>query len=280
VAGASGPTLRTSTGAPDEHTTVLTDAAIDPQSTAGNTHERRPRHESADPLAGAAGQPSGWDRLALASGAIFVVVILALAPLAPLPLGPDATTAQLSDWFETHRAAVLLQASLRGVAGLLQLIFMASLVGVVARAQGSVGTLALLVFGGALGGTLMVLLSNTAIATTALVVGPGTEAGVIRGLDTLGRMLTTFDDSPWALGYGAASLALLRIRAVPTWLGCLGILAALLLVVHAATGPSVGASSTLAFMLALLGFALSLVWLVATSSALLWRSRARVSTLG
>jgi hypothetical protein len=122
--------------------------------------------------------------------------------------------------------------------------------------------------------------SNTAIATTALVVGPGTEAGVVRGLDTLGRMLTSFAGPPEALGYGAASVALLRIRAIPTWLGCLGLLVTLLLVVHTTTGPSAGASSPLPFMLALLGFALSLIWLLATSGVLVWRSRARVSTPG
>jgi len=219
------------------------------------------------------GQPSGWERLALASGGLFVVVSLALAPLAPLPLGPEATTAQLSDWFETHRAAVLLQASLRGVAGLLQLIFVAGLVGLVARTQGRVGTLALLAFGGALGGTLMVLLSNTVIATAALIAGPGTEAGLLRGLDTLTRMLTTFDDVPWALQYAAASLALLRIRAVPTWLGWLGLVTALLLVVHAVAGPSAGAANSLPFIVAMLGFALALVWLLATSGVLVWRSR-------
>ncbi len=90
-----------------------------------------------------------------------------------------------------------------GLADLLQLIFMAGLASVVARTQGRVGVLTLLAFGGALGGTLMVLLSNAVIATTALVVDSGTEAGVVRSLDALTRMLTTFDDPPWALGYAA-----------------------------------------------------------------------------
>ena len=264
-----------------EQAKVIPQAAVDvdPRAMAGTTREPLTRRDLAEPLAvDAAGRPSHWDQLALASGGLFVIVILSLAPLAPLPLGPDATTAQLSGWFETHRAAVVLQASLRGVAGLLQLVFAASLVGMITRAQGRVGILALLAFGGTLGGTLMVLLSNAVIATAALVAGPGTEPGMIRGLDTLARMLTTFDDVPWALQYGAASLALLRIRAVPTWLACLGLVAALLLLVHAATGPGADASSPLPFILGMLGFALSLVWLLTTSGALVWR--ARVSTPG
>jgi hypothetical protein len=220
-------------------------------------------------------ETSSWEQLVLASGGLFVVVSLVLAPLAPMPPGPEATAAQLTAWYQSHGSAVLLQTSLRGLAGLLQLIFMAGLASVVARTQRRIGTLALLAFGGALGGTLMVLLSNAVIATTALVVESGVDAGVVRALDTLTRMLTTFDDPPWALGYAAASLALLRMHAVPAWLGGLGLGAASLLLAHAATGPGAGASNPLPFLLGLLGFALSLLWLAATSGVLVWRSRAR-----
>src|SRR5207253_2665803 len=84
------------------------------------------------------------------SGAVFVVVILALVPLAPMPPGADASPAQISDWYQSHRSAVLLQASLRGLAGLLQLIFMAGIASVVARTQGRTGVLTQLACGGAL----------------------------------------------------------------------------------------------------------------------------------
>ena len=254
-----------------EHTTFL------PRSTSDlETAEQRVRQGGTNSLvADAASQPSHWDRCALASGAVFVVVMLALAPLTPMPPGADASTGQISDWYESHRSAVLLQASLRGLAGLLQLIFMAGIASVVARTQGRTGVLTLLAFGGALGGTLIVLLSNAVIATTSLVVDSGTEAGVVRSLDTLTRMLTTFDDPPWALGYAAASLALLQVRAVPAWLGGLGLVAATLLLIHAATGPSVVASNPVPLMVGLLGFALSLVWLLATSGVFMWRSRAQ-----
>ena len=254
-----------------EHTTFV------PRSTSDlETAEQRVRQGGTNSLvAAAASQPSHWDQCALASGAVFVVVMLALAPLAPMPPGADASPAQISDWYESHRSAVLMQASLRGLADLLQLIFMAGLASVVARTQGRVGVLTLLAFGGALGGTLMVLVSNAVIATTALVVDSGTEAGVVRSLDALTRMLTTFDDPPWALGYAAASLALLQLRAVPLWLGALGLVAASLLLIHAAMGPGAVASNPVPLMLGLLGFALSLLWLVATSTVLVWRSRAR-----
>src|SRR5207245_6539031 len=136
---------------------------------------------------------------ALASGAVVVVVIVALVPVAARPPGADASPVQISDWYQLHRSAVLMQARLRGLVGLLQLIFMAGIASVVARTQGRTGVLTLLAFGGALGGTLMVLLSNAVIATTSLVVDSGTEAGVVRSLNNLTRMLTTFDDPPWAL---------------------------------------------------------------------------------
>ena len=253
-----------------EHATLLPHAASDL-----DAGERRTNPEKVPAPDLATEEGSSWEQLALASGGLFVVVSLVLAPLAPMPPGPEATAAQLTAWYQSHGPAVLLQASLRGLAGLLQLIFMAGLASLVARTERRIGTLALLAFGGALGGTLMVLLSNAVIATTALVVEPGVDAGVVRTLDTLSRMLTTFDDPPWALGYAAASLALLRMRAVPAWLGGLGLVAASLLLVHAATGPSAGASNPVPFMLGLLGFALSLLWLLATSGVLVWRSRAR-----
>ena len=164
-----------------EHTRLL------PRSTSDvETGERHAPQGAATSLVGdGASQPSHWDQLALASGAVFVVVILALAPLAPMPPGADASPRQISDWYESHRSAVLIQASLRGLAGLLQLTFMAGLASVVAWTHGRFGVLTLLAFGGALGGTLMVLLSNAVMATTALVVDSGTEAGVVRSLDTL-----------------------------------------------------------------------------------------------
>src|SRR5207245_5818273 len=59
-------------------------------------------------VADAASQPSHWDQCALASGAVFVVVMLALAPLAPMPPGVDASPGQISDWYESHRSAVLM----------------------------------------------------------------------------------------------------------------------------------------------------------------------------
>ena len=79
-----------------EHTRFL------PRSTSDvETGERRaPQGAATSLVADGASQLSNWDQLALASGAVFVVVILALAPLAPMPPIADASAAQISDWYQ------------------------------------------------------------------------------------------------------------------------------------------------------------------------------------
>lgn len=213
------------------------------------------------------GQPSPWARLALASGIGFVVLLVAAGPMAPAPPGPTAPAAQLADWFASNRDAALAQAYLRGLAALLLLVFVGGVVGVIQRAQGGVGALGLLALGGGVMFSTLLLISNVASATAALLAGQGGEPEVVRGLNALGATMRYLNSLSGALLFGTASAALLRAHAVPRWVGWLGLVAVPLFLAGGAGFPG-----TRLEPLNFIAFPFVILWPLALSVALLRRS--------
>ncbi len=212
-------------------------------------------------------RPSPWARLALASGIGFVVLLVAAAVMAPEPPQPTAPAAELANWFATNRDIALAQGYLRGLAALLLLVFVGGVVGVIRRAQGGVGTLALLALGGGGMFATLLLLSNVASATAALLAGQGGESEVVRALHALGETMRYLNALSGALLIGAASAALLRARAVPRWVGWLGLVAVPVFLAGGAGFPG-----TRLEPLNFIAFPFLLLWPLVLSIALLRRS--------
>lgn len=218
-------------------------------------------------------QPSPWERLALASGIVFVALLVAAAFLFPAPPGETGSPAHNPDWLAGHRTGALAQVYVRGLAAVVQLIFIGALVTVIRRTQGHLGTLALLTFGGGITHTLVMLVANTATATAAVAAGQGVDAGAIRVLGTFADTGLTLEALAEALLFGAVGLVVLRTRVAPRWVGWLGLVGVPLYLVDAAAFP--GSPVEFVGFLALL---FELGWFLAASLALLARSQVRRPT--
>ncbi len=212
-------------------------------------------------------QSSPRARLALASGVGFVVLLVAAGAMAPEPPGPAAPAAELANWFASNRDVALVQVYLRGLAALLMLVFVGGVVGVIERVQGGIGTLALLALGGGVMFATLLLLSNVAGATAALLAGQGGEPEVVHALHALGETMRYLNALSGALLIGAASAALLRARAVPRWVGWLGLVAVPVFLAGGAGFPG-----TRLEPLNFIAFPFVLLWPLVLSIALLRRS--------
>ena len=214
-------------------------------------------------------QPSLWERLALASGMGFVACLLAAAFFFPLPPF-DAPAAELADWYARNRDAIFAQAYVRGIGGLLQLIFVAALVGVIRRAEGGIGTLGLLAFAGGVMHTLAMNLANAVGVAAALAAGEGIDPAMVGALHTLAESFLGLEAFPNALLAGTAGVALLRTRAVSRWVAALVLAAAAVYLLGAGAFPG----SPL-LPVAFIGLPMEFLWFSVASAALVARSFAR-----
>ena len=145
--------------------------------------------------------------------------------------GPSASTADLTAYFLTHQQAHMLQSYLiDGIAGVAMLVFAASVAGVFQKFGDESVTLSRIVFGAGVAAAsvsvvqagMQQVLSNHDV----LVTGDAP----IRTMLVLISETDTFKLLVLALLSGAASFLILRTRALPQWLGWLGVVLSLTLI--------------------------------------------------
>jgi hypothetical protein len=81
------------------------------------------------------------------------------------------------------------------------------------------------------------LISNMTNATAAVIAGRNGEPGAVLALDALGNTMRYLNALSGALMIGAASGALLKARAIPRWVGRLGLFCVPLFLAGAAGFP-------------------------------------------
>ena len=207
------------------------------------------------------------ERLALASGVVFVVLAVVAFEVAT---GPDggASNDEILAYFSDNATAVKWQALVFGLAGAFFLWFGGTLASVIRRAEGDPA-----------GRLPAVVVAATAASTAIFFVGMASwltlaetgESVALYGLGESAFGLTDFTAAAFVL---AASLGVLRTRLVQDWLGWLGMLLTVLLLVDGvvqALGDS-GAVQTLN-QIAFFAF---LVWVFIASSLLAWQREARL----
>jgi hypothetical protein len=207
------------------------------------------------------------ERLALASGVVFVVLAVVAFVVAT---GPDggASNDEILAYFSDNATAVKWQALVFGLAGAFFLWFGGTLASVIRRAEGDPA-----------GRLPAVVVAATAASTAIFFVGMASwltlaetgESVALYGLGESAFGLTDFTAAAFVL---AASLGVLRTRLVQDWLGWLGMLLTVLLLVDGvvqALGDS-GAVQTLN-QIAFFAF---LVWVFIASSLLAWQREARL----
>lgn len=167
-----------------------------------------------------------WERWGAATGIVFVVLgIIALA-IVQAPPQPDASTDDVVAYFSENRDAILAQEYLFAVAGIFFLWFLGSLRSQLRRAEGGTGRLSAVAFAGGI--ATYVAFGTGAAISTSLATGIAGEGGpVAASFFELGSRVFIGVSFPVIVLSLAASIAILRSRALPEWLGWVGGLVAL-----------------------------------------------------
>lgn len=209
-----------------------------------------------------------WERLALLFGIVFVLLLALAAVVIPSPPGGDGGSPAVNpSWLAAHGTAVMTQVYLRGLAAIAELIFVVSLVVSLRRARGASDLLSGLALVGGIGHGLMLILSNMFTATAVVTAGSVGDA-ITRMLGKLADQTLDVESFVLVALFAGASLALLRTRTAPRWIGWLGLLAAVVALVE----PLELINERLD-VLGLPALLLELIWFVAVSLALLLPGR-------
>ncbi|MGH2723289.1 MAG: hypothetical protein ACRDI0_03315 [Actinomycetota bacterium] len=183
---------------------------------------------------------TGWERLAAGTGILFVVLAAVAYFLAPQPPAPNAPAGDIAGYYTGNRDGLLIQSVVFALGGAALLWFLGSLRSALRTAEGGTGRLSAVSFGA---GLLVVALAYGAGAlftVAALYLAPqsGTE-GVIGFTHTLGNVTFHMATFPAAVLLAAAAVVTLREGGLPSWLGWLGGLFGIAILVHGAAGLAV-----------------------------------------
>ena len=162
-----------------------------------------------------------WERLAAATGIVFVVlsvIALVAGGQAPRPDDPDQ---EIVSYFVDNRSGLLFQAYLFGLASIFFLWFVGSLRSHLRRAEGETGRLSAVAFGGGVATVATFFLGTSLSAALAFRVAQ-TDPGVAVALFHVGSQAFTLSSFTAVVLVAAASVVIIRTGALPSWLGWLG----------------------------------------------------------
>lgn len=199
------------------------------------------------------------ERIALASGVVFVVLAVIAFVIAS---GPDggATDSEILAYFRDNDAALKWQALLFGLAGTFLLWFGGTLASVVRRAEGDpAGRLPAIIVASIAAAVAIYFVGMTSWLTLA-------ETGDGVGLYHVGQSAFGLSDFMAAVFVWAASLGILRTRILQEWVAYLGAVLTLLLLVDGVV-QALGDSSAVQTLAEITFFAF-LVWVFVASSLL------------
>jgi hypothetical protein len=206
-----------------------------------------------------------WERWTALAGLAFVALYVAAFALG---IEVGHSDREILDYYADsgHRAREVVAFFLIGGAALAFLVFATGLRGLIARAELETGTLAAFAWAGGITCAVLSLAGNAVSRATAFAamsdefqLDPNTR----RLVEDIGLLLLASGALAAILLVVAVSLAALRYRVLPAWLGWAGFPA--------------GALLTLA--IAFVGFIVLAVWVLAVSAALALRSRRSAAEL-
>jgi len=209
-----------------------------------------------------------WERLGAGLGLVLVVVVIVAVFLTGSPPKPTDSDAQFKAYLVDHRGAYLTQAVLIAIGLALFAWFVAVVRGVLHRAGGEMHMVD--VFYGA----ALVSIAVTLVAC-AMTIGlvykalPGTNEGTARMVFDMSGAMFTLAGAVWAVGAFAFAAVTMATKALPRWTVWLaeawGVtsIASVFMVLSKTGGFSVEG------WFGFISFALSMVWVLGTSIALL-----------
>jgi hypothetical protein len=207
------------------------------------------------------------ERIALGSGVGFVVLAVVAFVIAT---GPDAgaSNEEILSYFSENDAALKWQALFFGLAGAFFVWFGGTLASVIRRAEGDpAGRLPAIIVAAVAASTAIFFVGMASWLTLAETG----ESVALYGLGESAFGLTDFTAAAFVL---AASLGVLKTRIVQEWVGWLGALLTVLLLVDGVV-QALGDSSAVQTLTQITFFAF-LVWVFIASSLLAWQREPRL----
>lgn len=216
-------------------------------------------------------QPSPWERLALASGIVFVALQLAglvyfFTFFVPKQPPVDAPAARFAAFYADSRPTITINNYLVVLTTPFLLLFVGGLFGILRRAEGGTAVLAAAVLGSGTASAVITALGWTISQLGTDIAARGGDPATIRALDAMSPLSLAVGAFPRAVLLGATSLVLLRSRLAPRWIGWLGLAVGVVGLIG--TGTFV---ATALFPILALGSLLFELWTLALSVALLRR---------
>jgi hypothetical protein len=213
------------------------------------------------------------DRIGMAGGIGFVVLFFIAGSLVGDPPA-DGPYQLMAGFYKQNERAFVKGVYLQAVALMFLALFAGSISSLVRRADGGKGWLPGIILGTALVTVALMTVSQACMGATALMAARNASPELIRGMDEIAHIIAHLMAVPLGTFLLAASAGVLLYRLAPRWLGILGLLPGITLVLVAGTFSSrhllhgVGVLALLLFMLwnVLLGISL-LRWSAKTSAA-------------
>lgn len=217
-----------------------------------------------------------WERLALASGILFVAVQIATVAFNVaffLTTHPpmDASPQEAARAFAEHATMVEIGTYLYVLQLPFLLPFLGGLFAVLRRAEGGSGALSVSALGA---GVAMVVIASMGALISSLTptIGQlGGDAATVKAIDGMTPLALALSAFPRAVLLGATSVVLLEGRIAPGWIGWTGL--ALGLISLVSTGTLVAPAL---FPFLALGTLLFVVWVAALTVALLRSTRTEI----
>lgn len=219
-------------------------------------------------------RPSRWERPALASGILFAAVQFATVAFTAVFFATthpptDASPAEAARGFARAETMVEVGTYLYVLQLPFWLLFLSGLFGVLRRAEGGSGVLAISVLGAGIAMAVIASMGAVISALTPTIAQLGGDAATVKAIDGMTPLALALSAFPRALLVGATSVVLLEGNIGPRWIGWTGF--ALGLVSLLSTGTLVAPAL---FPLLAIGTLLFVVWIAALTVALLRSARA------
>jgi MFS family permease len=191
-----------------------------------------------------------WERFGGLAGLVFVILFVISAFIAGQPPEPTDAARKIHEFYEDHERALKAGAFLSGVGAIAFLWFLGSLWSTLRRQR-----LATVAAGGGVLTLAFALASSAITSTTALRIGELAPRQA-KFFHTLQAVVITMAAFSIAALVAATSIAALRAKVFPAWLGWAG---AVLALAWLAAGVGVASERSAVFNY---GFVVFLVWLV------------------
>jgi hypothetical protein len=219
------------------------------------------------------GQPSWWERGALACGVVFAAMqlaalVIALAVIVPTHAPLDAPATEAAVAFATHAPLIALGNYLLALPVPFLLLFLGGLHAVLRRAAGGGDAPAAAALAAGVAAAVIGPLGALISGLGARIALAGGDPAVVKELDGMGPLAMALAAFPHAVLVGVVAAVALRGRLAPRWLAWLGL--AVGLVGLLATGVLVAPEL---FPLLALEMLLFPLWILAVSAALLRSAR-------